>query len=132
MSTFGVGDALDLISRAIKVVKVINGALADVRNAPEEIQLLRDRLAYLDVFLQDLQHRREEGHLRSPQDLALLERLRLRAHKCVDDIGEFVEKSLRVTKDGEQKIDAFKWITRRSKLEELSKKLDDLEVALCC
>lgn len=126
----GISDALDLISRGIKLVKAVNSALADVRNAPEEIQALRDRLAYLDLFLGDLQRRREEGHFQSPQDLALLERLRCRARKCVDDISNFVDKTLKITKEGEAKIDSFKWLTRRSKLNELSKKLDELESAL--
>ena len=126
----GVSTAVGLIATGIKVIRLINSALEDVKNAPEEIQTLRDRLDDVDMLLQDLQNRWEQGFFQSAQDLASLERLGRRAQKCVDEISAFVDKTWKVTKDGEAKVDTIRWLTRGNKLETLSRKLDKLEHAL--
>lgn len=126
----GVSTAVGLIATGIKVVKVVNSVLADIRSAPDEIQSLRDRLDDVAMLLRDLEQRREQGFFQSTQDLATLERLGRRAQKCVDEISRFVDKTWKITKDGEEKVDTFRWLTKGNKLAELSKKLDKLESAL--
>ena len=115
----------------IKSVIKIRSFCADVKDAPEELQDLLDRLENLANFLQDLGQQQAEGP-NVPRDALQVQKcvvLFERALKCINDTASQLQKEL-----GRKKhLTAFKIVLKKEVLGTLLSKLDrserDLELA---
>ena len=119
-----------LIATGISVVKAVKEVLEDIRNAPLELRILRERVANLEMSLRELQRRRMDDIFDADEDLVVLEDLGLRAQGALDKINKFMAEMQKVAKDGHVVLDKMKWLLKGSRLKDLSRQLDGLDDAL--
>lgn len=123
---------LTFVNTGVQVIKLVKDTLDDIRNAPKELQALRDRVDGVEALLGQLQCRRMDGVFEGDEhrDLAVLEQLGRSANVCIEEISLFSRKVQKIGKDGRQVVYKLKWAMKGGKLTELSSQLDRLDMTL--
>lgn len=121
---------IGFVTTGIQVVKLVKTTIDDIKNAPKELQLLRDRAADIEASLKELQRRQLDGLFESQEDIDMLERTGRRAQTCLDEITVFTAKVQKTSKDGAVAVDKLRWILKGDTLKGLSGQLNLLDAAL--
>lgn len=121
---------LTFISTGVQAIKLAKETFDDIKNAPKELQVLRERVADVEMTLDELRLCRLNEIFQSEEDSVALARIRGRADSCIDEISKFTGKMQKLSKDGAVVVDKVKWITMGNRLKDLTTQLDRLESAL--
>jgi hypothetical protein len=110
----------------------VNEVIKTIKDAPEQLAALNDASRDVELLLSALQQTSVNLRLRSPAELAYLERLHARTQKCLEDINNFAEKVQRSAQNGAgtNKIKLLKWFMKKSDFDDIKQKIRDLEVSL--
>lgn len=125
-----VSNLTGLVGTAYKTIKFIKDTLDDLKNAPDELKSLRDRVEDLESSLAELEQQDVVGLFHSEQDLKRLDRLAVRAGKCLSEIEAFMNNMVKTRKDGEKRVGKVMWLWKGKDIEKLKGHLVQLEDAL--
>lgn len=126
----GVSTAISLVGSCITVVKFVIRTLADIKDAPQELQALRERLDDIDLLLSELENRQLAGLFCSNRDVTVLHRHQRRVHQCLCDISEFIQGMEKVGRSGKRELKKTKWLRKGTRLDDLNGRLDKVENSL--
>lgn len=121
---------LSFLGASVQLIRLVKDTLDGIKNAPKELQLLQDRVADIELLLEQLKQRKIEELFHSREDWEGLDRLRRRAQQCLDEIAVFVVKVQTISAKGGKKVDKLKWLLHGRSLSNLSSQLDRLETTL--
>lgn len=127
-----VSGAIGFLGNAITVVKFVKGTLDDIKDAPQALQTLQDRVAFIEMLLQELQMRQADGAFQLDQELSRLEQVRHRGQKCIEELQKYADtvRKMKTEQSGKIKIDWVKWLMNRGTLDGLRTQFQVLETAL--
>lgn len=120
---------ITFISTGIKVVQLVQKTLDDFRNAPEDLQILQDRVEYAQMLLAEFERRGLNDLFCADADSRRFARLERRAMNCLKEIQSFAAKVRPPVDggDGPRKMNKFKWLKKRNTLSLLTKQLNTVE-----
>lgn len=121
---------LAFVTASVQVIKLVKDTLDDIRNAPKELQVLRERVDDIEMSLEELQRQRIEGLFQSEEDIVRLERIGGRVNACLEEIRMFMAKVQTIGKRGSAVVDRWKWLMKGDTLKDLSRQLDRLDSTL--
>jgi len=119
-----------LIGTAYKTIKFIKNTLDNLKNAPNELQSLRDRVEDIESSLAELERKEVASLFHSEQDIKRINRLAERVGKCLSEIEVFMKGMLKNRKDGEKRVDKVMWLWKGKDIARLKGHLVDLEGTL--
>ena len=125
---------IGIVSFGFTVFSKVNDVLKAIRGASEQLEALQGLSSDIKVLLSALQRVDTDAHLRfrSQEELAYLDRLRVRAQRSLEQVNVFAEKVQRAssTSSGVRKIKLLSWYIKKKDFEDISRKMKDLESSL--
>lgn len=121
---------ITFITTGVQLLKLIKDTIDEIRDAPEGLKALQERIADVEMPLRTLRRQQLGDITWSEDEHNDLERLRLRGAKCLDKIQAFVSDTTEEGRDGKRKLRRLKWVVAGKEREELEGQMDDLERAL--
>lgn len=121
---------IGIIAFGLEVVEKVHHILETVKEAPEQLQLLRDRSYDVHFVLLQLKQAHDGGQLDRLSDTPYLNHLRHRSEEQLRKVQQFVDKVVVHPRNGgDVKVAKFKWLMNHSQYKELLERLEELNAS---
>lgn len=121
---------ITFVTTTIQVVQFAKTTLEEIKDAPEGLKVLQDRIANIEIPLQALRRQDVDQLSLCAEELKGLERLSLRGQKCLEKIRALIGKTTETGKSGEVEVKRLKWLLAGQQRGDLDDKMEGLEKAL--
>ena len=120
---------IGIIAFGLEVVEKVHHILEAIKDAPEQLQLLRDRSLDVEFILLQLKQAHDNGELNRMENTPYLSRLRGRSEEQLRKVQQFLDKVVTVRNGGDMQVAKIRWLINHGQFKELLERLEELNVS---